>query len=421
MSLFLGSRERRSNGQTFPEPIIPPFRGVNPYSGAVNLGSNPDAALVVPTVWACVGLISNAVSMLPLQTYRMSANDVPAKEPNSQLLTNPFGDMTQAEWMHMLMVSLLLRGNAIGRIIARDERQVPLQVQLLNPDTVRLGMSDTGVLTYTLTARGVQSEIPTADVWHVRGLTMPGEMVGLSPIAYAAAMLGVDLAARQFAQDFFAGGGIPKAVVSTDQAVNQEQSRTIKERLLAATRNREPIVLGQGLTYKTISVNPDESQFLQTHQMTVTETARFFHVPAGMVGGSEGGSMTYANVEQRSLDFLVHCIQPWLQRLEQAIGALLPGLVYVKFDTRALLRTDAETRAKIDVQHLAGKVVTPSEVRASYDMPPMTPEQQKEADMVPLTVTPLGGAKALPALKAPPGAAAPVPANDPQGVPNASA
>jgi phage portal protein BeeE len=61
-------------------------------------------------------------------------------------------------------------------------------------------------------------------MWHVRGLTLPGRVVGLSPISYAAAVLGLDLSSRQFASGFFDGGGIPKAVLESDQQVNQEQA-----------------------------------------------------------------------------------------------------------------------------------------------------------------------------------------------------
>jgi len=416
VGIFLGREVRLTS--TFPEPVVPPFRGANVTGSSYSATASPDEALCVPTVWACVGLIANAVSMLPLDAYRRTA-DVPVKLPELPLLQQPFADMTQAEWMHMLLVSLLLRGNGIGRILSRDKNmQIPTSMQLLNPDRVRIKMGDGGKLSYTLTDNGKDIPIPFEDVWHVRGMTMPGARVGLSPIAYAAATLGVDLAARQFAADFFAGGGLPKAVLESDQPINQEQSRTIKDRLLAATMRREPAVLGAGLKYTKISVNPEESQFLLTHHMTVSEVARFFHVPAGMVGGSEGGSMTYANVEQRSLDFLVHCVQPWLQRIEQAISALLPASTYVRFDTSVLLRTDAETQAKVAVQHLAGKVLTPTEVRASLNLPPMTEAQKAEADMVPLTITPLGSAKALPALHELPGAVAPVPADDKQGATN---
>ena len=411
-------RERRAS-PTFPEPIIPPFRGADVY-GHTNVTS--DGALGVPTVWACVALLANAVSMLPLETFKRSPSDIPTKLPSPSLLLNPYGDMTQSEWLHMLMVSLLLRGNAIGRIVARDGFQYPTQIQLLNPDSVAIKVDrDTGTLSYILTVDGKQEKIPNVDIWHVRGMTMPGSKVGLSPISYAAATLGVDLSSRQFAQDFFTGGGIPKAVIKSNQTVTQTQSRTLKDRLLAGARNREPIVLGDGLEYMPISVKPEESQFLLTQQANVAQVARYFSIPDVMVGGSGGGSMTYSSVEMLGTYFLTYSVSFWLKRIEDAMYSLRPGAQYVRFNTSALLRTDAETQAKVHVQLLAGKVLTPTEVRASYDLPPMTEDQKAEADMVPLTITPLGSAKGLPGLKLPPGPVAPTPANDQQGASNAPA
>jgi len=128
--------------------------------------------------------------------------------------------------------------------------------------------------------------------------------------------------------------------------------------------------------------------------------------------------MTYANVEQRSLDFLTYAVSFWLKRIEDAFFPLLPEPQYVRFNTSALLRTDAETQAKVDVQLLAGKVKTPTEVRAERDMPPMTDAQKAEADLVPLTITPTGAPKALPALKQNPGEPAVIPAGDQQGAVN---
>jgi hypothetical protein len=104
-----------------------------------------------------------------------------------------------------------------------------------------------------------------------------------------------------------------------------------------------------------------------------------------------------------------------LKRIEDATTVLLPRPQYTRFNTAALLRIDAETQAKVDVQLLAGKIKVPSEIRAERDLPPMTDAQKQEADMVPLTVTPTGGAKALPAITQPPGPTATVPTNDVQG------
>lgn len=391
MSLFLG-RQRRTV-QTFPEPPIPPFPGADMF-GQVRRGSSPDAALTVPTVWACVQLLANAVSMMPLEAYRLRPDGIPQRLRPPGLLLRPSQGMTQSEWLHMLMVSLLLRGNAFGRMIGLDATMRPTQIDILNPDKVRVDLDrDTGRLRYRYGPLNIDI---TSSVWHVRGMTMPGSHVGLSPITYAASVVGVDLASRDFAQDFFAGGGVPKAVLTTDADVNQEQARTIKERLLNATRNREPMVLGRGLKYNAISVAPEESQFLLTQQANVAQIARYFGIPPEMVGGSGGNSLTYANVEQRQLDFFTLGVSFWLKRIEDAMFDLLPAPQFVRFNAAALLRTDAKTQAEVDNMQLAGKTRVPSELRQRDGLPPFTPEQEAEAAMVPLTVTPSGGAKLAP-------------------------
>jgi phage portal protein BeeE len=134
-----------------------------------------------------------------------------------------------------------------------------------------------------------------------------------------------------------------------------------------------------------------------------------------MVDGPSGGGMQYSNTEQRGIEFLTYSLAKWLKRFEDAMYSLLPGTQYVKFNVHQLLRLDAETQAKVDLQRLAGKIVAPSEIRARDGLDPMTDEQKKEADMVPLTVGPLGRPVGLPALHETPGAEAPVGAENPTG------
>lgn len=413
MGLLFGVREHRS-GMTFPEPIIPPFLGADVY-GRVSPGAKPDMALTIPTVWACVSLLANAVSMLPLETFQRTSS-IPRRVADGPLLSSPSAGVTQSEWLQSVMVSALLRGNAYGRIAATDGFGRATQIDLLNPDRVKPTMTDAGQFVYDVTTpmTGAVVRMTTDEVWHLRGMTMPGSRVGLSPISYAAQTMGVDLSSRQFAADYFAGGGIPKAIITSDQDINQEQSITIKEKWMAATRRREPMVMGAGLGYHSIQVTPEESQFLATQQHNVAQIARFFNVPAELVGGSSGNSNTYANVEQRGIEFLTYSVGPWLKRIEDTLFPCFSRPTYVKFDTKALLRTDAETQAKVRNQQLAGKYRTPTEIRAQDDLPPLDDAQLKELNMVPLTITPLGGVKALPGIKDPTTSAAAVPLDDGQ-------
>jgi len=409
MGIFLGQTERR---QWAPEPIIAPFPGADMGMG---VGSRPDSALTVPTVWACILLKAGTISSLPLVTYRKGPK-VPIKIDDPQVVRSPSPGMTQSRWLHMVVTSLMLRGNAYGRISARDWQLRPTQVDLLNPDALTVTVDPvTGDLTVKVTK--TQKVIAPEDLWHLPGLTFPGMQVGLSPIAYAAATIGIDISSRRFASDFFDGGGIPKAILKSAAPLDQNQATQVKARLMAAFRGREPIVVPNGIDYVPIAVKPEESQFLLTQGANVAQIARYFGVPPRMVGGSDGNSMTYANVEQLSLDFLTYGIAPDLKLLEDAISALLPNGNYVEFDVQKLLRTDAETAAKVDLQYLAGKVYAPSEIRERRGEPPMTAAQKEEANLVPLVPTATGGVRLPQGSNLPPNAEAPVPADDknPQG------
>lgn len=383
MGVLFG-QERR---QFAPEPVIPPYPG---WDGGGTTVRTKEQALAVSTVWACVGQIANSVALMALETFSGSG-DYPVKIPNPPIVAAPSAGMTQADFLHQVMVSLLLRGNAYAHIAARDARMRPSALVLLDPDTVNPRMVD-GQITYWV--RGQQ--IPTVDVWHIRGMTLPGSLIGLSPIAYGAAQMGVELSAVKFAKDFFDGGGIPKAVLTSDMDISQEQSKTLKERLMAATRNREPIVFGSGVTYQAISLKPDEAQFIATQQNAVSVVSRFFFMPPEMVGGSSGSSMTYANREQRAIDYATYTVSPWLKRLEDAYFPMLPAPHYVSFNEANLLRTDAETQAKVRVTYVAGKVMPPSRILKQMNEPPLTDAEKVELELVPLTVTPTGMPKALP-------------------------
>lgn len=384
--------------QAFPPPPVLPYPGAPMPGQSLNLRAI-DSAMVIPAVWACVSLLANVISTLPLKTYRRNGTiNVRVEDP--PLIKQPEPNCTQSEWVHSVMVSELLRGNAYGLVTEFDRHGYPLSIVILNPDEVQ-GRQDrvTGRVEYRLGAESkvhsrFGSDGPNPDVWHLPGMKMPGVPFGLSPIQYAAAALGIDVNSRDFANDFFDGSSIPKAILESDQEIDQNQATTIKDRLMASMRKREPMVLGAGLKFNQLSIRPEEAQFISTQQFSVAQIARFFNVPPEMIGGEAGKSMTYQNREQRSLDFLTYCVSFWLRRIEDSMFNLLPGKVFTEFDVSALLRTDAETAAAVHIQQIAAKLRTPSEIRTEdMNLPVMTQEQKNEVDLVPLVVNVIGGSK----------------------------
>ena len=99
--------------------------------------------------------------------------------------------------------------------------------------------------------------------------------------------------------------------------------------------------------------------------------ARYFGVQPELIGGESGGSLTYANVEQRALDFLTFGLRPWLVRLEVALSALLSSTTTVKFNAAALVRTDLLTRYQAHESAIRAGWKLRSEVRDLEDLPPV--------------------------------------------------
>jgi HK97 family phage portal protein len=296
----------------------------------------PDTALRLSAVWACIRLLSDTVSTLPLDTFR-GDEEIPVPP----LLVSPAAGWSLPEWLYMAMVSLLLRGNAYGLITARSgPRLTPAQVELVNPDLLTVNVEANGSVTYRYKGRAIDP----GDLWHVKAFCYPGSPVGLSPISYAQETVGLGLATQRYGREFFKSGATPSGILSVNAPMSEELVERTKQKVMAVTHGkREPLIVtsngdGEPVTWTSLSVNPEESQFIESRKLGVAEIARTFGVPPEMIGGEAGNSLTYATVEGRALDFVRYSLTPWIVRLEKAIGDLLPRGQTVKFNVNGLLR-----------------------------------------------------------------------------------
>ncbi|WP_030173244.1 phage portal protein [Streptomyces sp. NRRL S-813] len=377
MSLFFSSRERRN---VFPEPPIPrPTRSLT--FNKVNLAQT-ETSLQKVAVWSAVDLIASLVATLPIDVYEGTGQSRRELDP-PKVLQDPSGEgYGLSDWVYQYMMSLLLRGNTNGRVGDRDRLGNPTQIVLFHPDEVQ-GYRDlkTGLPQW----RVCGEKVPADEMWHQRAYTVPGRLQGLSPVAHHATTIGLGIAAARFGRQWFEDGAHPSGMLTNEQALKPEQARTAKERFMAALRgNREPVVLGQGWKFQAIQVAPEESQFLETQKYTAAECARIYGpgVPE-ILGYETGGSMTYANVEQRSLDLLTYSLDRWLVRTERMFTTLLPAGQYVKINRAALARTDLLTRFKAHALALQNKWAVPNEIRELEDQAPVKWGDEPVADTAP--------------------------------------
>lgn len=334
-----------------------------------------DTALTLAPVFSATRLLSDSVSALPLQSFRRAADGSRRPIPTPDVFTDPTEFGTTHEWVQRVMTSLLLRGNAYGYVPLFDRDGYPRRIEWLHPDEVSVDDNFSVGKRPVWFWRGRRVE--QGRMVHIPGYVLPGQVLGLSPISAFALTTETGLLSQRFGRDWFRNGSVPSGVLETDQTVDQNQARVLKDRFREAARGRDPVVLGLGTRYNPITVSPDESQFLETMRMTTNQVASIYGIPPDMIGGEAGGSLTYANVEQQSLNFVTYTLRPWLTKLEAAFTRLTPVGDYVRFNADAMVRADLTSRYQAHHIALTDGWKNADEVRELEDLPPLPNGQGK--------------------------------------------
>lgn len=320
---------------------------------------NSHTAMQMSAVYACVRILSEAIAEIPLNFYHYTADGGKEKCPSHPLYyllhDEPNPEMTSFVFRETLMGHLLLWGNAYAQIV-RNGRGEVLALYPLLPDRMQVDRDSAGRLVYTYTRyrdeAGSRCEFETIklykeDVLHIPGLGFDG-LVGYSPIAMARNAIGMSMAAEDYGASFFANGATPGGVLEHPGIVKDPERLRESWRSQFSGKNSHSIaVLEEGMTFKPMSIPPDEAQFLETRKFQIDEIARIFRVPPHMVGDLEKSS--FSNIEQQSLEFVKYTLNPWVARWEQSLAhaLLLPRekqQYVVKFNVDGLLRGDYQSR-----------------------------------------------------------------------------
>ena len=331
-----------------------------------------ETALRHSAMWAALRLRANLLSTLPLDVYRrVNGRQVELTKP--PILVNPSGDrVSMQEWLYSTQVDLDRCGNAFGLITERNGAGLPARIDLL-PAVMTSVKTTNGVLTYKF-GTSVYAE---DQVWHEKQYTLPGLPVGLSPVAYAAWTLAEHQSISDFALTWFASGGVPRGHLrNTMQTLSPATADAVKTKFKASVTSGDVFVTGADWDYSMIQAEQTGMEWLEAKARSGLDIARFFDVPADMIDAAVSGqAITYANVTQRNVQFLVMHLGPTIARREEALSRLLPAPRYVKFNTDALLRMDPASRADMYRVQIDSRTLTVDEARELENRPPLTDDE----------------------------------------------
>lgn len=355
-----------ASGQQIPlpvEPILDQTKNVT-----------PDAALQISAVFACVELLAQTISTLPLYVYKEMGNGgrTPDKGRLWMLLhERPNAWMTPSEFLSAMVVNRMLRGNAYAQII-RDSEGDPIALVPLSPDQMEVSVTAGGEV-YTYYQDGVISVIAPENIIHWKGLG--NGYIGLSKLEYMRATADEAISAQDNASRLYGSYSKPSGVLQTDSALNDEQLSAVFERFKGMSRGGAGLyVVDRGLKYQQLSLTPADAQLLQTRQFSVEEICRWFGVP-GVLVGSTATTTWGSGIQQIVEGFHKFTIGPLCKQLEQALSRRLVGVTdmdtTIEFKLDGFLRTTPEARASFYSTMAQNGAMTRNEIRRLENLPPV--------------------------------------------------
>ena len=349
MSFFISKR-------SIPEPLRYTGTGVLPNWSAEAVTES--SVLEISAVLSCVSLLADSVASLPIKMIDKTGVR-PKPVPLPEFLLDPAPTVTAYEFVHMIVSSLALHGNAYAYIdYVGGTRGMPRAITPLHPDNVNVTIVNSQRDYYV-----VGAQIPFDNMMHLRWFTPPQHPEGLSPIHQQRSTFGLSLAMDRFLGQYYGEGGTPSSVLEVDGDLSIEAAKVLQATWEAQNRKRRrPAVLSGGVKWRPISASAADMEFNESREAQINEIARIFRVPAHMIN-AKSASQTYTNTEQAGLQFVTYTLLPWLRRVESALTSLVPTGMEIRFDTSAFLRADTINRFRAHQLGITSGFLSPNEAR----------------------------------------------------------
>ena len=341
-----------------------------------------DNSMACSSYTACIRVISDAVSSLPLHVFERMANGGKAKatshpvyrllhmQPNPWQTAQEFRDWMTGMYLHYGASYAEIRPGARGavselwplhssRMDAERLEDGRIRYKYREPDGRQTVYSQEQIFALRFTTEDGVKPVPTYKLFQ--------NAIGLAQ------------ALEAHGSTYFGNGARPGIVLESDNPIPVEAAERLREQWermhRGADRAFRTAVLPNGVKAHELSGSNEAAQFLETRQYQVIEICRAFRVPPHMI--QDLTRSTYSNIEVQGTEFVQHCLLPHLKRWEAAISRDLivdDETFFAEHSVSGLLRGDHASRAQFYVSALTHGWMTVNEVRELENLNPIGPE-----------------------------------------------
>lgn len=337
-----------------------------------------DTALQLSAAWACIKLLAETPSSLPLNFYRVNPDGTKEIDKTHELYQlfayKPNRYQNRVEFWETVILNLVTHGNAYIQIERRAGRILSLLPLMSSQVETRL-MTDQSI-TYQYTADSGVTIFAEPSIWHIK--LMGNGIIGLSPLAYQRNTLGIAQAAERAVTKIYANGAKPSGVLKLDRLLTKEQRTEARQSFSSLTTGsgERLMVLEKGTEFQPISLSPQDIELLSSRKFQISEICRWYGVPSVMVNDNNGTTTWGSGIEQIVQGFYKLTLRPLLEKIEASMMCKLlspedRATMEIEFDFDALLRSDKKTMYESYKSAVNGSLMTPNEARKSLGLVPV--------------------------------------------------
>jgi HK97 family phage portal protein len=344
-----------------------------------------DNSMACSAYTACIRVISDAVSSLPLHVYERLANGGKAKAPANpvyRLLHMQPNPWQTAQEFRDWMTGMYLHYGASYAEIRPGARGAVSELWPLHSSRMEAERLEDGRLRYRYKEpSGKPTTYSQDQIFALRFTTEDG----IKPIPTYQLFrnaIGLAQALEAHGSTYFGNGARPGIVLESDNPIPPEASERLREQWERMHRGPDrafrTAVLPNGVKAHELSGSNEAAQFLETRQYQVIEICRAFRVPPHMI--QDLTRSTYSNIEVQGTEFVQHCLLPHLKRWEAAISRDLivdDETYFAEHSVSGLLRGDHASRSAYYVSALQNGWMTVNEIRELENLNPIGPEGDK--------------------------------------------
>jgi HK97 family phage portal protein len=350
-----------------------------PFAGAWqrNIAVRVEDVLTYTAVFSCISLIANDIAKLRLRLVRQDDDGIWHETESaafSPVLRRPNRYQNRIQFFSQWVTSKLVHGNTYV-LKQRDQRGIVTALYILHPLRVTVLVAPDGSVYYELfrdDLSGLQDErlvVPGKEVIHDVNFAPYHPLCGISPIRACGLAATQGLEIQRSSTRFFERGAKPAGVLTAPGHINEATATRLKEYWEANFTGENvgrTAVLGDGLKYEPMIVNPHDAQLIDQLKWTAETVCSAFHVPAHMVG--IGQPPTYNNIEALNQAYYSQCLQSLIENIELLLdeGLELPKPYGTEFDLDDLLRMDTATKVKAAADAVGSGTMAPNEARRRY-------------------------------------------------------